>query len=63
MDSLLHEIAHYVALTIEAVAIVIIAFGTVEVRICDAQTSAESAPSSDAIFASSCRAFGWPSRE
>jgi len=30
MESLLHEIAHYIALTIEAVAILIIAIGTVE---------------------------------
>jgi len=30
MESLLHEIAHYVALTIEAIAILIIAIGTVE---------------------------------
>ena len=30
MESLLHEIAHYTALTIEAIAILIIAFGTVE---------------------------------
>src|SRR4029453_2310163 len=30
MESLLHEIAHYVALTIEVIAILIIAIGTVE---------------------------------
>jgi uncharacterized membrane protein len=30
MEALLHEIAHYVALTIEAIAICVITFGTLE---------------------------------
>ena len=47
MESLLHEIAHYVALVIEAIAIAIIAFGALEAVIGIARVGARTDTTND----------------